>query len=260
MRIIDGVFSKTTLKGKVSIVTGAGRGLGKAMALGLAKAGSDMVVVARTQEAVDSTAKEIEGMGQKALAVKADITRSDDISKMVEKVIAEFGKIDVLVNNAGQNGSFARHKFEDIPENEWGSLIQTNITGMFLVTQIVGRTMLARGSGKIINISSAMGMKPVPLGIAYGMTKAAIIYLTKSLAIEWAPRGVTVNSIAPGVFDMYPDSTDEKYLNLNQERVKRVPLGRLGRGEELGSLAVYLASDASDYITGETILIDGGRL
>jgi len=257
---IDGVFLKTALKDKVTIVTGAGRGLGKAMALALAQAGSDIVVVARTQEEIDRTAKEVLNIGQKALAIKADITRSDEISKMAEKVIAEFGKIDVLVNNAGQNGSYVRYKFEDIPEDEWVSLIHTNITGVFLVTQIVGRTMLAQGSGKIINIASAMGIKPVPWGVAYGMSKVAIIYMTKALAIEWAPRGITVNSIAPGVFDMYPDSTDEKYLKMNQERLKRVPLGRLGRGEELGSLVIYLASDASDYITGETILIDGGRL
>jgi NAD(P)-dependent dehydrogenase (short-subunit alcohol dehydrogenase family) len=257
---IDGIFSKTALKDKVTIVTGAGRGLGKAMALALARAGSDIVAVARTQETIDNTAKEIRDIGQKALAIKADVTKSGDISKMVEKVQAEFGKIDVLVNNAGQNGSYARYKFENIPENEWVSLVHTNITGVFLVTQIVGRTMLARRSGKIINIASAMGIKPVPWGVAYGMSKAAIIYMTRALAIEWAPQGITVNSIAPGVFDMYPDSTDEKYLEMNQERVKKVPLGRLGRGEELGSLVTYLASDASDYITGETILIDGGRL
>jgi NAD(P)-dependent dehydrogenase (short-subunit alcohol dehydrogenase family) len=258
---IEDIFSTKALKDKVTIVTGAGRGLGKAMALALAQAGSDIVVVARTQEQIDSTAKEIRDMGRKALAISADLTKSDDISRMVEKVIAECGKIDVLINNAGKNGSHVWYKFENIPESEWTSLIHTNVTGVFLVTQIVGRTMFPRGSGKIINIASASGIKmTLPERICYCVSKAAIIHMTKLLAVEWAPRGITVNCIAPGVFDMYPNSTDEKYLKMNQERIKRVPLGRLGRGEELGSLAVYLASDASDYITGETILIDGGRI
>lgn len=255
---IEEIFSQTVLKDKVIIVTGAGRGLGKVMALALAKAGGDIVLVDRVQEGIDQTAKEITNIGKRALPIKADVTSSKDVIKMSEKVKSELGNVDVLVNNAGLNASHVRHKFEDIPEDEWIGMIQTNITGVFLVTQIVGKTMLLRRSGKIINISSAAAIKAVPEMICYGVTKAAIIQMTRALAVEWASRGITVNCIAPGSIDMCPGSNNEKYLKMNKERGKKVPLGRLGRAEELGPLLIYLASNASGYITGETIFIDGG--
>ena len=254
------LFSRTALKDKISVVTGAGKGLGKEMALALARAGSDLVLVARHQEEIDRTAQDIKDTGQRALAVKADVTKAGEISKMVERIHSEFGRIDVLVNNAGQNASFAQHKFEDIPEREWNSLIETNITGVFLVTQIVGKAMLARGSGKIINIASSFGVRPVPKNLCYGVSKAAIIQMTKGLALEWAPRGITVNCIAPGTFDKFPDSTDPDLLKRKEERKKLIPLGRLGRLEELGPLLVYLASDASGFINGTTIFMDGGMV
>jgi gluconate 5-dehydrogenase len=257
---IDEFFSRSVLKGKVSIVTGAGKGLGKTMALALAQAGSDMVLVARNQEEIDRTAKEIREFGMKALAVSADATSSKDISNMVEKVRSEFGKIDILVNNAGQNATYVAHKFEDIPENEWNSMIQTNVTGVFLVTKSVGKTMLAQGSGKVINIASSFGVRPFPERLCYSVSKAAIIHLTKALAVEWAPRGITVNCLAPGSIDKFPDSKDEQYLKSKEERAKRIPLGRLGSPEELGPILIYLASDASNYVTGTTLFIDGGMV
>jgi len=252
------IFSQTVLKDKVSIVTGAGRGLGKVMALALAGAGSDIILTARTVDEIERTSKEITDIGRKALAIKMDITSSDDILKMVEKVLSEFGKINILVNNAGQNASYANHPFEDIPEDEWIKMIQTNVNGTFLATQIVGRSMLEKGGGKIINISSSFGVKAIPTRICYCVSKAAVIHMTRAVAVEWGDRGVTVNCIAPGSINMFPESTSEEYLAMNRERVKIVPQGRLGRPEELGPLLIYLASEASDYINGETIFMDGG--
>jgi NAD(P)-dependent dehydrogenase (short-subunit alcohol dehydrogenase family) len=254
------IFSPTVLQGKTTVVTGAGRGLGRTMALALAQAGSDLVLVARHQEEIDRTSNEVKAIGTNVLTIQADVTRQDDISRMVQNVHSRFGKIDVLVNNAGQNASYVHHTFEDIPENEWTDMIRTNVTGVFLATQIVGRAMLARGSGKVINIASSMGVRATPERICYSVTKAAVIQMTRALALEWAPRGVTVNCIAPGSLDLYPGRTDETYLKLNEARKKRIPLGRLGRLEEVGPPLIYLASNASDYVTGETIFIDGGMV
>ena len=254
------IFSPTVLQGKTTVVTGAGRGLGRTMALALAQAGSDLVLVARHPEEIDRTAREVQSVGANVLTVQADVTRQDDLSRMVQNVHSQFGKIDVLVNNAGQNASYVHHMFEDIPEAEWENMIRTNVTGVFLATQIVGRSMLARGSGKVINIASSMGVRATPERLCYSVTKAAVIQMTRALAVEWAPRGVTVNCIAPGSLDLYPGRTDETYLKLNEARKKRIPLGRLGRLEEVGPPLIYLASNASDYVTGETIFIDGGMV
>ncbi len=260
MKQTKDLFSQSALAGKVSIVTGAGKGLGKTMALALAQAGSDMVLVARHQEDIDVTAKEITNLGSNAVAIHADVTRSDEISKMVEKAVKTFGKIDILVNNAGQNARQVHHPFEDTPEGEWNGMIQTNITGVYLVTKIVGRTMLDRGDGKVINIASSWGVRPVPEFVCYSVTKAAVIQMTRALALEWAPQGITVNCIAPGSFDKSPDSTHPDDVAARKKRAKIVPLGRLGRPDELGPVLIYLASDASNYMTGATLFVDGGMV
>lgn len=255
---MEEVFSQEALKGKVSVVTGGGRGLGRMMALALAKAGSDVVLAARSRDQIDRVAEEIASVGRRALAVQVDVTNSKAISGMVEKVLSEFGKIDVLVNNAGQVAGLVRHRFEDIPEDKWIQMIQTNVTGVFLVSQIVGKAMLERGAGRVINIASAFGVKPIPMFACYCVSKAAVIHMTRAMAIEWAERGIRVNCIAPGSFEISQGSGIKKISKENDERAKRVPLGRIGRAEELAPLVVYLASDVSDYMTGETIFLDGG--
>jgi NAD(P)-dependent dehydrogenase (short-subunit alcohol dehydrogenase family) len=257
MKITE-IFSPTVLKGKSVLLTGAGRGLGKAMALALAEAGSDLIFAARHQDEIDRTADEVKKLGAEVLTVQADLTREQDILRMVETASSRFGKIDVLVNNAGQNASYVHHKFEDIPEEEWDGLMRINVTGLFLVTKAVGRRMLARGSGKVINVASAMAIRATPERLCYSVSKAAVIQMTRALAVEWAARGVTVNCIAPGSLDLFPGSTDEKYFKLNEERKKRIPMNRIGGLDEVGPALVFLASNASDYITGETIFVDGG--
>lgn len=255
---MENVFLPGVIQDKVSIITGAGRGLGRIMALALAEAGSDIVLAARSSDEIEKVADEISVLGRQALPICVDITNSSDISKMAERAVAEFGKIDVLVNNAGQKASFAHHKFEDIPEKEWMDLIQTNVNGTFLVSKVVGKTMLRQGQGNIINIASTFGVKAVPTYTCYSVSKAAVIHMTKGMAVEWADRGIRVNCIAPGSFELPGGDTDKNIAEINDERRKRVPVGRLGRAEELGPLVVFLASSASDYVTGETVFIDGG--
>ncbi|MBW1997554.1 MAG: glucose 1-dehydrogenase [Deltaproteobacteria bacterium] len=255
---MDDLFSGDVLKGKLSIVTGGGRGLGRFMALALARAGSDVVLTARSDKEIGLVAQEISGLGRNALPLRADITKVEDVALMVERVKSEFRAVDILVNNAGQNASYAHQRFEDIPDTEWREMIETNVNGVFLVTKFVGAIMLQQGKGSVVNIASSFGVKAIPTRICYSVSKAAVIQMTRSLAVEWASRGVRVNCIAPGSFDLFPDSRDEAYLGMNEERKRRVPMGRLGRPEELGPLLVYLASDASDYVTGEVVFIDGG--
>ena len=240
------------------LITGAGRGLGKGMALAMAECGARLILTARSGDQIDQTAGELKSMGTSVLAMTADVTKSKDIQSLVAQALSEFGRIDVLVNNAGMHAGHFHSKFEEMPEDQWREMVDTNLTGQFLVTKIVGREMLKRGAGKIINIGSLFGIRGAPGRICYSVGKAAIIHLTKTLAIEWADRGITVNCLCPGSVNMHGHTTDPKVLEINEMRRKTIPLNRLGEPEELGPILVYLASDASNYMTGETILLDGG--
>jgi NAD(P)-dependent dehydrogenase (short-subunit alcohol dehydrogenase family) len=249
------ILEELRLDGKVAIVTGGGKGLGKTMALALAEAGVEVVVAARTVTQIEETAKEIKNLGRKALAIPTDIRIARDVKQMAAQTIAEFNKIDVLVNNAGLG---LEKPFQEISEEEWSDILNTNLTGVFLCCKIVGNHMLERRKGKIINIASGLGVRGVEKGAAYCASKAGVIMLTKALALEWAPHNIHVNAIGPGWFP--PSAGGQDYKDPGALLERFIPMKRRGKPEELAGAVIYLASDAASFITGETIWVDGGIL
>lgn len=244
------------LDGKVALVTGAGRGLGKSMALALAEAGSDVICVARTKEQIGETCAGIEGFGRKGMAIPTDITSSRSVDQMCTAAMSEFGKIDILVNNAGI--SIAK-PFCEVTDEEWDQVMNINLRGAFYCSRAVGRGMMGRRQGKVINISSILGIRGYQHFVSYCVSKGAMTQFTRALALEWARYNINVNAIAPGTF--LTPFNEETYSNdkVREAVLKRIPFRRFGQPEELGPLVVYLASSASDYMTGETVYIDGGQ-
>lgn len=238
---------------KIAIVTGASRGLGKSMAIGLAKAGAD--VVATDVLDTSETVKEVEKLGRKAIGIKVDVSKKQDVEKMVQQTIKKFGKIDILVNNAG---ILRMGNAEEMKQEDWDKVIQINLTGQFLCAQTVGKQMIKQKSGKIINIASIAGLGAYAQAIPYSASKAGIILMTKSLAVEWGKHNIQVNAICPGVFAT--DMTDDFLKNKQfMDTIKaKVPLGRHANPDELMGTIIYLASTASDYVTGHALVIDGG--
>jgi len=242
------------LKDKVAIVTGAGRGIGKTIALGLAEAEATVIVVSRTKEQIEETAAAIAEIGGKSLAITADVRSKEKVEYLVDLTINNFGKIDILVNNAG--GMFSV-KTMQMSENQWDVIISENLKSVFLCSQAVGKIMMEQRSGSIINIASIVGIVAQPLNAAYAASKAGVINLTKTMAVDLAPYGIRVNGIAPGLI-ITPGT---EWLYKNPESMSRaIPLARGGRPEDIIGGVIYLASDASRYVTGETIVIDGGLL
>lgn len=244
------------LLGRTAMVTGAGRGLGRAMALALADSGADVVLASRSEGQLADVADEVKERGRRALAVPTDVTDAAAVERLTDAALAEFGRLDVLVNNSGIIASTPL--LEQAPE-EWDRVMATNVRGTFLVTRAVGAHMVAQGAGKIINVASNWAFKGVPHHAAYCASKAAIVSLTRSVAVEWARHNVQVNALAPGYFatDMNAElRADEQAL----ARVLRsVPARRMGRADELSAWLVLLAGPASDFMTGETVVIDGGQ-
>ena len=262
--------------GKVAIVTGAGRGIGRAIALILAEAGADVTLVARTKEQIEQTAADIYKLGRKALAIPADVTQEDQVKKVVEQTISRFGKIDILVNNAGIavskpvvlvpgvkvvgfSGKVSEQD-EQTTLQEWRQVIDTNLTGAFIFAQAVGPYMMKQRKGKVINTSSTAADEGLPRISAYSASKAGLSTFTRCLASEWGPFNINVNAIAPGVI-----RTDMVAHHLENPKSKeaileRIPLGRVAEPRDVALLVLFLASEASDYLTGQILTIDGGAL
>jgi len=253
------ILDNFSLEGKTAVITGAGRGLGKEMAIALAEAGADVVLLSRTPTEIQAVAGRIEGLGRKAIPVATDVTSQDEVKAMVEKAIEVFGKIDILVNNAG---TYIEGNFLEFTTEQWRELVSVNIEGLFICTQAVGKYMVQQKRGKVINICSMNAVRPRPKGVVYDSTKGAILTFTKALARDWARYHINVNAIGPGYFltPLVQSLMDRDGVDENHVAKQAIPLGRLGRPEELGPLVVYLASSASDFMTGECIYIDGGTL
>ncbi len=244
------------LKGKVVLVTGSSRGIGKEFALGFAKEGADVVINGRNLEKAKSISKEIEGLGVRSMAMGADVSLSQDVTRMVDETVHQFGRIDILVNNAGVNPFIL--EAEKIKEEGWDQILDVNLKGVFLCCQAVGKKMIQQGGGKIINISSAAGLLGEQGFLPYCVSKAGVMVLTRILAYEWSRYNILVNAIAPG---FVAGGMNTPILNkevLVSGLTQKVPLKRLGNPEEIVNIALFLASEDSSYINGTTIVADGG--
>jgi NAD(P)-dependent dehydrogenase (short-subunit alcohol dehydrogenase family) len=245
------------LGNKIALITGGGRGLGRAIALAFADAGADVAVASRTREQLDEVVREIRGRNRRGIAIEADVTSSASVAQMVETARKEFGRIDVLVNSAGL-GWMSRLTQTD--DDVWKLIIETNLTGTFYCCRDVARLMVEQKSGSIINIASVAGVKGPPGLGAYAASKGGVIALTRVLAMENVRHNVRVNAIAPGYFrtDMNAAALDDP--ELGPKIIGRIPMRRAGRPEEIGPLAVFLASDQASFVTGEVYFISGGEM
>jgi NAD(P)-dependent dehydrogenase (short-subunit alcohol dehydrogenase family) len=249
-------FPEFDLSGKVAIVTGAGRGMGYYIALALAKYGADLVVCSRTTSELEGVGDEIEKLGRRVLVQQMDVRKIPEIHTMVNETVRAFGHIDILINNAGIN---LPQWAVDVTEEAWDTIVDTNLKGLFFCAQAVGKVMIEQKKGKIINISSQAGSVGIPYRAAYCSSKGGVNLLTKVLAIEWAKYNIKVNAIAP----TFIETPLSKIMFQQKEGFREfvlgnIPLGRIGKPEDVVGAVIYLASDASDLVTGHVLLIDGG--
>ena len=245
------------LTGRVAIVTGGSIGLGRQMAEGLAEMGANLVLCARKKERCQQAAEDLQKIGVKTLALACDVKNPSDIQQVVDATIAQFGRIDILINNAGTSWGAP---VEEMRLEHWNKVIETNLTGTFLFSQAVGKVMIGQRRGKIINIASVAGLRgasPEFQAIGYHASKGGVIIFTKDLACKWGIHNIQVNSIAPGWF---PTNMSQVLIERNRETfLKSIPLQRFGNDHDLKGAAVFLASDASDFVTGHVLVVDGGQ-
>jgi NAD(P)-dependent dehydrogenase (short-subunit alcohol dehydrogenase family) len=246
-----------SLEGKVAIVTGSGRGIGKAIALTFANAGADVAVCARSPDEVEATAREVRACGRRAVAMAVDVNDAARVDAFASITIRELGRLDILVNNVGV--AVVKPFLESTPA-DWQTQIGANLVGTMLCTRAAGAHLVAQRSGKVINVSSIAGVRGKNGMTVYGATKAAVIQFTRILAVEWAAFQVNVNCIVPGAFYTQPMKPVLDDPTVGPIRVKKIPLRRYGDPQEIGPLALYLASEASDFMTGAVLPIDGGEL
>jgi len=250
-------YSGFDLSGKVAVVIGGTSGIGRAIALGLAQAGADVVPTARRPEQVKIAAAEVEALGRRSLSMTSDVTDRASLERLLESIVKTFGKVDILVNSAGYN---QRAPTLDFPEKDWTALMETNLTGTLRACQVFGRHMIERRSGRIVNIASVGSFQALYEVTAYCASKAGVVSLTKSLAIEWARYGVAVNAIVPGYFRT---ALNQKLLDgtpRGEEILQRTPMRRYGKVEELVGAAIFLSSEAASFVTGTNLVVDGGFL
>ena len=249
-------ISEYDLTGKVVFVTGAGRGIGKGIAQVLAEAGADVIINALTSRYVEGLAADIgKATGRRVVPLVADVTKADEVERAIARIVGEFGALHILVNNLGDA---IRKPLVQLTDEELRTVLDLNFTATVLCSRAAGPHMLARRSGKVINITSFAAVKGAPNLTIYAAAKAALVGFTRALALEWAPHGVQVNGIGPGFFPDPVTVGDAAYRQRVEDAKRTVPLGREGRLREVGLLALYLASSASDYMTGQTIYLDGG--